>query len=441
MARQGVVLRMQTLLCTVFSMKIVITHTLLLNGGDAAITQCTIDLLRRTYGPDADIVMHDLRAAASAPLYPELAVSSTIHAAAQGSAHGLVRALPRCAYVFFVAILIKCRCPGAWSLLHEAERRAVRDYAEADLVVSAGGTYLVESYFLLPQVLDFRVAMLFRKPLVFFTQSLGPFRLARNRWSLRPVFRYASAILVRDQQSKDHLLQLSTRLAPKISVVPDAVFHWVDELRMEGKPLSTWKTSGLSICISVRDWQHFRSKTNMAGMDEYVRQMALLVNHCVRSLGSTVTFLSTCQGSPVYMDDSVVAKRIVDLVDAGVRASVTVDPDFHRPHALKERVRDFDCVIATRLHMCIIAAGEGVPILPIAYEFKTHELAKSLGIGDWVVDIEEIGSVSLPGRIDRWIADIPARMPSVYSALIAMRSEVAHGVDEAFAAIPPRRVP
>jgi colanic acid/amylovoran biosynthesis protein len=420
-------------------MKIVITHTLLLNGGDAGITQCTIDLLRRTYGPDADIVLHDSCAAASAPLYPELAVSSTINAAARGSARGFVRVLLRYAYVFFVAMLIKCRCPGAWSLLREAERSAMRDYIEADLVVSAGGTYLVENYFLLPQALDYRVAMLFRKPLVFFTQSLGPFRSVRNRWLLRPVFHYASAILVRDQQSKDHLLQLSPRLASKISVVPDAVFLWVDELSMKKGDLIKWKTSELSICISVRDWQYFRSKTNTDGMDDYVNQMALLVNHCVRSLGSTVTFLSTCQGSRVYMDDSAVAKRIVDLVDVDVRQSVTVDTDFHCVQALRKRVRDFDCVIATRMHMCIIAAGQGVPILPIAYEFKTYEFARSLRIGDWVVDIEEIGSVSLPERIDRWIAEIPARMPSVRAALLSMRSKVISGADEVFVAIPNQR--
>ena len=47
-----------------------------------------------------------------------------------------------------------------------------------------------------------------------------------------------------------------------------------------------------------------------------------------------------------------------------------------------ELAKGFDFVVATRMHMMILSLCVGTPVLPIAYEFKTKELAARLGIAD-----------------------------------------------------------
>ena len=75
---------------------------------------------------------------------------------------------------------------GLWSIkqgipllphvfLDSTERRDLLEYKTADLIVSSGGTYLVENYSLAARIFDYQLSLYLDRPLVFFTQSLGPF--------------------------------------------------------------------------------------------------------------------------------------------------------------------------------------------------------------------------------------------------------------------------
>ncbi|NJN00949.1 MAG: hypothetical protein HC793_05285 [Aquincola sp.] len=125
-----------------------------------------------------------------------------------------------------------------------------------------------------------------------------------------------------------------------------------------------------------------------------VRKVAAIagaVSALVRQRGAEVVFLSTCQGVPEYLyDDSLIAERFRERLDTDVQRAVSVDHDFHSPTALMQSLRSFDFAISTRMHMAILGLCAGLPVLPIAYEFKTTELYKTLGQGDWVTDISTI---------------------------------------------------
>ncbi len=111
----------------------------------------------------------------------------------------------------------------------------------------------------------------------------------------------------------------------------------------------------------------------------------------VRERNAEVVFLSTCQGIPKYLyDDSLIADRICERLEPDVRRAVRVDHEFHSPSALMEALRDFDFAISTRMHMAILGLCAGLPVLPIAYEFKTTELYKTMGQDEWVTDISAI---------------------------------------------------
>ncbi|TGT34774.1 polysaccharide pyruvyl transferase family protein, partial [Mesorhizobium sp. M4B.F.Ca.ET.169.01.1.1] len=112
------------------------------------------------------------------------------------------------------------------------DRRGLEAYASADLVVTTGGTYLVENYDLEKRLNQFRIDATLGKDPIFFTQSLGPFKKSYNRQELGPIFDRAPLILLRDERSRNHILDL-VKDPGKCHVVADSVFALADTDRIK----------------------------------------------------------------------------------------------------------------------------------------------------------------------------------------------------------------
>lgn len=383
-------------------MNVVITNTAALNTGDAAILIATVDILRQTVDPNLDVTVHDQQPDEVRPYYPDFEFHPLLFD--QIGAGGRKRAV--------LALLL------AAALWHSPFRRACRRalppqlgatldrFAAADLIVSAGGTYLVPHYRILPKLLDLLVAIALRRPFVLFTQSLGPFLHVRRGWLLRAVLRRARVVLVRDKRSYHHLTEFGVP-AERIAACADAAFALAPE-DVDRRAAGVAPQELRQVAISVRDWPHF-TQDREEGMAVYHAAVAALVQHVVERYRADVTFLSTCQGVGAYWtDDSSVAETIVTCLPKEIRRSVHVDRRFHTPRVLLECYGKFDLVVATRMHAAILALCAGVPVLPIAYEFKTTELFAGLGLGDFVQHIDTITGERLCQVFDRFVAARPA---------------------------------
>ena len=152
-------------------------------------------------------------------------------------------------------------------------------------------------------------------------------------------------------------------------------------------------------------------------MIRYCGAVVSLTMHLVKHYNADVTFLSTCQGITGYHDDSRTATAIKESLPADISARVTVDCDFHTPDELMERLRTFDWVVATRMHFAILAFGVGTPVLPIAYEFKTEELFKSLGYHSDVQRIETLTPESLVSAFDKSVDNYAHAAPEINKAV------------------------
>jgi colanic acid/amylovoran biosynthesis protein len=67
--------------------------------------------------------------------------------------------------------------------------------------------------------------------------------------------------------------------------------------------------------------------------------------------------------------------------------------------------------------MGILALCAGIPVLSIAYEFKTKELFKRLGVSNFALDIEQLDPQELIKRTDQFIHSIPAMKTSLLKAV------------------------
>lgn len=383
-------------------MKIIVTNAALSNAGDAAIMLGTCAILRRTFGQGGgpDIAVRDQQPENASKHFPEFEIGPVLYSRIEAW-------LPRPRFrkvgivvVFMAAALWRTPLgPIAARLLPRPIRRELAAYAAADVVISAGGTYLVPHYRLTPKLVDLMVARLLGRPYVLFTQSLGPFDGIQDKL-LKPVLHHARHIFVRDGKSRRHLADFGVR-AGRVTVCADAAFALDGRQGQEDRGNESPR-----IAISVRDWPHFSGNAALS-TTRYREAIATLAQHLIRSRGAAITFISTCQGVEGYWtDDSRVAEDILIRIPPALWPSVTIDSEFHRPEDMVARLSAFDLIVATRMHVAIMGLTAGVPVLPIAYEFKTRELFDAMGQSDMVMEMDTVSANDICKRADAALDDL-----------------------------------
>jgi len=384
-------------------MKVVITNTATLNTGDAAILIATVEILRQAVGPELGVVIHDHQPEDARRYYPYFDFHPLLFDLLGEDNGKWGRKLSMLKVLLAAALWRSPFRRLARGLVSEPVCASLDRLAAADLIMSGGGTYLVPHYRIFPKLFELLVASALRRPYVLFTQSLGPFHGHSRGWLLRGVLKRARAILVRDSRSFHHLTEFGVP-ADRVVACADAVFA----LSPENSVFAGNGPIPRRVAISVREWPYFPTNRE-DGMASYREAVAALTRHIVERYGAEVTFLSTCQGMGEYWtDDSRVAKSIAAHLPEDVRSHVEVDSGFHSPRVLLDRYREFDLVVATRMHAAILSLCAGVPVMPVAYEFKTTELFSSLGLGEFVQQIDTITGERLCRSFDRFVTERPA---------------------------------
>lgn len=402
-------------------MRILITQSVPLNGGDAAILLGIARILRRALTPDCRIVVFGSQPEASARQYPEFDFRAPIFEplVARGGAFRSLRGrLWRWRLGRAVESCRLGRIGAARRQVGARRRPDLEEYWRADLIVATGGTYLVENYRLAPRVLDLNLSLAVGAPLVLFTQSLGPFREPKNRAALRPIFAQAARILLRDARSRSHIEELDIE-TPHVSVSADAAFALADpRVLLRARTRVFPDNRRLRIAVSVRNWRHFETLEPTLGMSRYKEALGALVTELVRRWSAEVTFVSTCQGNDAYWtDDSKLAQELAAGLRPDVRAQVQVDEQFHRPEELIELLSHQDVVVATRMHMAILSLVAGTPVFPIAYEFKTRELLSRLGGERWVQDIETVAPAPMIAAFHDFMAGLDGHRAALFEGV------------------------
>lgn len=400
-------------------MRVVITTIVTLNPGDAAILEGSLVLLREAFGEDLAVTVFDNDGTTAASCYPWAPFRTGLFSVKRwgrirrwidrrGYGHR-VMALDGIRLRLAARLLRNGLGPAAWLFARSEERESLSVYLKADLVIPSGGTYLVEHYDLLSRILEYETVVALGRPLVFFPQSMGPFRTTVYKKRLRSVFRAAERIFLRDSRSAKHLAELEIP-AERITVVGDAAFALVRDSSGRGASKAVGRPR---IAVSVREWLNVADEDPSEARRRYLKSVAAAVTEIIRQCEARVTFLSTCQGIPQYWtDDSRVADEVVALLPEDVAPAVEVDRSFRQPSAILQTFAAFDGVVATRMHAAILATCAGVPSIGIAYEFKTAELFQSLGLEQWAVDIRTLE----PGPFSELVVRFVRELGSLQSA-------------------------
>jgi colanic acid/amylovoran biosynthesis protein len=257
-------------------------------------------------------------------------------------------------------------------------------YRRADVIISTPGGFLHEHYDFGAALRGFQLALDLNKPLVLFAQSMGPFTRPDTRHAVAAVLQRAALVALRDGLSLRHVLDCGVT-GDHVVRVPDAVFLWPRPAR---SPHAAKSGPPRRAALCFRRWPY----NDREAFKETVKKARRLVGH-LRAQGiEQFLFLSTCQGIATYVDDSDLAVRIVAGLPPSLRDRCIVDRDRHHPEEMIRRLSECDVMISMRLHGCLLAMLGGTPAMGLAYESKTPEIFRQLGLKPYQVPHESYGT-------------------------------------------------
>jgi colanic acid/amylovoran biosynthesis protein len=371
--------------------KIFIPFSSTLNTGDAGILISTLNSINRVFGEECEVTVASHQSEIAKKHYPFINYMESGTNLNDKLFSKSITRIPRNYFILFFDYLFGF-IPKI--LLTDHEAKLLEEIKKADIVLSPGGGYLTDSYFIQFSLALYNYTLRKQKILYFYSQSIGPVWRKSSAFFLRRILSKAGKIIVRDNESTIHLKKL-------FKTLPDSVFESADEVFTLKKPEQKERPESKNAGISVRSWNFSNTTTSaQQGMNNYINTIQQACRHLIDKYNYDVTFISTCQGHTEYIDDSKTAALIVDQLENKYKSKITIDTDFHRLDELLEIYKDFDVFIGTRMHSIIFNFLNLTPCLGIIYEFKTSELFERIGLSSYLHEMQSADYNSFIHKVD-----------------------------------------
>jgi len=273
------------------------------------------------------------------------------------------------------------------------EKRVYQEFLKSDKVIVSAGGYLHDFYGYKKRAhtLDFIHDHL-QKPYYIFSQSVGPFWKNENFPMLHRIFNNAKQVILRESYSLEHLKSIGYP-CENVTVTNDIAFYLYKKYAKKVTHNKTLK----KIAINFREWKY--EDTSKGNLEKAVALCKKLIND-----GFQLTFISTCQGVDGYVDDSMFAKKVVNLLEEVKQKQCVILKEKFSFEELLNTLSYQDAYIGMRLHGAILSLLAGIPALNIAYEDKTLGIFETLGLKDYCFSYkEEISCWN--SKVDNFVKD------------------------------------
>lgn len=323
---------------------ILITDGWLANTGDAASYLATTRSLREAL-PGARVAIASHHRGLVGDLYPELDLAPPIDPLAGVS--------------------------WPWTTPTDvAERDVIEDLVErADLILAAGGGYLLERYQPERRIRTYEELLSRGKRMMFYAQSIGKFEDASLGDRLQTVLNAAELVLVRDEPSLETVC--NQRQAENVHLTADEAFLFPRSRRLS-RPRS------LFVTISLHPWIRNQGGNELGG-SLLPGLSAALTRLLASGVVRQITLASTAQGFGgsewALEDDSVPARAVYMGVPAHWRSRIKLRTDYLRPDRFVELVAQHAAAISMRMHGAILAALGNTPVLLANASDKARSLS------------------------------------------------------------------
>lgn len=243
-------------------------------------------------------------------------------------------------------------------------------------------------------LLTISMAHLRRNKVLMYGCGIGPIQYPSNRRLCKRVLqRNVDAITLRDVNSQEELAQMGVTkpeviLAADPTVILPAAPKEVTDALMESGGLDP---AGAYICFTLRTWP---------GFEEKVQAFAQAARYAYERHGLTPVFL------PIEAKlDNVAAAKVAGYLEDVPHFIAPQSASSYHTIGLYARMK---VVVSMRLHALVFAAGQGVPLIGVAYDPKVNSFLDYIG-QDLYMDLDGADEAKLCFAIDKAVERIDDR--------------------------------
>ena len=285
------------------------------------------------------------------------------------------------------------------------EKKAFTAIANADVVISKGGSFLCsfgtlrEDFSLWRMCYPFKIAKLYSKKTVVLAQSLGPFDSERSKSIFIKALNDIDAIYFREYKSPALLDAQGIHIPKeKQKFCPDTAFS-IDA--SEGHSIVEPSKDIMNVGMTIVDFP-FESKEKR---DNYKASMAAAVALIIEKFnGHVYIFPQVINTTQFGNEDLKLAEEIYSELDAPIQANVNLVKGSYKATDLVKTYGLMDFFVATRLHSSIFSVSQNVPIINIAYHgTKSEGTFELFDYLDYVIRITEITPMLLLEKLEQLV--------------------------------------
>lgn len=278
-------------------------------------------------------------------------------------------------------------------LLNKKQKEIVKEYFEAEIIISKGGGFLYynKKFLISPHLLPIIFAKLLNKPVVIYAQSLGPYKKGFSEKIYKYVFKKIDLIIVREELSKEILSKMGIN-----SVLgTDAAFA-LQELDDENKKneinnfiLQKKENYEFVVGMSILDWNfpNYAKDETKIKKKNYINSIVANINYINKNYKTYFLFFPHSI-SGLEKDDREIIKKIINKSE--LKNNFEIYQPENNPRILNYILGKLDFCIGTRMHSNIFTMLGGTPLIAISYLPKTEGIMKKLNLEDLTLKIDEV---------------------------------------------------
>lgn len=282
-------------------------------------------------------------------------------------------------------------------------KNIIYNYLNSDLIIAAGGHYLkadnkmIDNVILVLLLHSLLVGILLKKKIVLYSQSIGPFQTAFQKYIARWILNRTNLILLRETISMKFISQIGIN-QNLIRLSADAAFLFNTNFKTTStKELKKFikNSDKRKVGITVREWLDKNKQ------QKYEREIANFADYLASEKKMDVIFIPQVTCLEYNDDDRIVARRIKKLIKS--KENVFFIESEYNHYEIKQIYSELDYLIGTRMHSIIFSLTSYIPSIAIEYEHKTSGIMKEFYLSDYVIRIEDVRSELLINKFDELI--------------------------------------
>jgi len=269
----------------------------------------------------------------------------------------------------------------------------LKSYNESDLILNMTGIGFHDFFgkmVVVKHALWLLPAFLLKKPVIAYSQSLGPFDSQLNKILAKHCLNRVNALVIRGESSHQYIKELKIRRP--ILVSPDVGFlldpSSSDQLRSiyENEHFDQHQSPLVGVSVNrVIDWK-------LKQDNPYITFLASALDYIQQKYKATIIFI------PHDTRDKDVVKKIINKMT--LKENCVLIKGDYPAEDLKGIIGQCDYFVGSRYHSIVASLSMCVPTLVIGWSHKYREIMKLFNQDRFIINMEDINPDDLINKID-----------------------------------------